>query len=482
MELGMRKALGVLLAAAVLAAGTFVSARADAAGSDNVDLREGHHSQIRGDGFVNEAGDVNGDGLADALVIRENKTWVVFGRSARSNIDVTSPALDGFVIRARDSLVVNSQGVGDVNGDGFDDVGVGAADARVGEMPGAGITYIVFGGTQGSFVDLTAFDRDEHGAAGFKILGGSSSAQSGQETAGLGDVNQDGLADLAIGAPFAAATYVVFGTPASDPVDLSDWDMNAQADRGYKVTTSAPGTNEDYSVAGAGDVNGDGRPDLLVGVVPGPNHPGGAAVVFGKADPLPVDTTMSGPWGFRVLGHRQGDYTGFANTLDGAGDTNGDGLGDLIIGASRIYENDGAGRAAIVFGRKSFTDIDLGALGESGYWIKGRWNDATGASVTSVGDSNGDGLEDVAVGAYRSDYNSRRDSGSVFVVWGKTDTERVELRRLGNSGVRIDGPWRGSNIGLPVAHLGDFDGDGQGDLAMGAYWKNIARVVFGRSF
>lgn len=447
-----------------------------AAGVQSIDLRSDWDLRIRGSGYVGEVGDVNDDGKADVLVNGRRRVWVVFGRSRGGTIDTASLDDDaGFLIYGRTGL--HSAPAGDVNGDGADDILVGVPDAKVRGMAGAGIVYVIFGNSSQS-VDLRIFDAGEQGGAGYRILGGSVFAQTGQMATSLGDLNQDGLADVAVAAPFASTTYVVFGQQSTDTVDLAAWDDNMQGGRGFRISTRAPASNEFYSVAGVGDTNGDLTPDLLVGVVTGENHPGSAYLVFGKADPLPVDTTIPGGWGFRIKGDRQGDFTGFDNSLAGAGDVNGDGLGDVIVGASRIYENEGRGRAAVVFGKPTIEDVALSDLGSNGFWIKGHWQDATGSDVAAMGDVNLDGLDDVAVGAFRSDHNSRPDSGSAYVVYGKRDTSSIDLRERAEWGYRIDGPWREGHFAAPLASLGDVNQDGVTDLAIGSYGRDVAFLVW----
>lgn len=95
-----------------------------------------------------------------------------------------------------------------------------------------------------------------------------------------------------------------------------------------------------------------------------------------------------------------------------------------------------------------------------------------------MGDVNLDGLDDVAVGAFRSDHNSRPDSGSAYVVYGKRDTSSIDLRERAEWGYRIDGPWREGHFAAPLASLGDVNQDGVTDLAIGSYGRDVAFLVW----
>ncbi len=245
-----------------------------------------------------------------------------------------------------------------MNGDGRDDVIVGASLADPRGRRDAGSAYVVFGGKKRGRVPLARL-----GLLGFRIDGavtpprtlhagsGPLTSGAGAVVAGAGDVNGDGLADVLVsgrtGSPFSeTAVFVVFGKRDNAPVDLGTLGTS-----GFVVQA----TGEVDVIAGktAGDVNGDGRADIAVVVgVSGDEDAGTVLVVFGKADPGPVvadfDTGLTpGPWGFRVSGGRSGLAIGYTLAIAPAGDVNGDGLGDLLLGAP------GAGRGTRELGRGS---------------------------------------------------------------------------------------------------------------------------------
>jgi FG-GAP repeat len=211
-----------------------------------------------------------------------------------------------------------------------------------------------------------------------------------------------------------------------------------------RIDGAAAGDNAGVSVAGAGDVNGDGRGDVLVGAHFADNNAradsGSAYVVFGRAAPAAVDLAALGPAGVRIDGAAAGDNAGWS--VAGAGDLNGDGRADVLVGAPRGDNNarEGSGSAYVVFGRAAPGTVDLAALGQGGFRIDGAAaGDDAGWSVAGVGDLNGDGPADVLVGARFAGNNARECSGSAYVVFGRAAPGTVDLAALGQAGFRIDG-------------------------------------------
>jgi hypothetical protein len=153
---------------------------------------------------------------------------------------------------------------------------------------------------------------------------------------------------------------------------------------------------------------------------------------------------------------------------------NGDGRGEVAVGAPFV-SGDGAfqGAAYVAFGQAGTETVDLGgrfrgfALG-GGAGTSSAFGEAAGGSVASIGDWNGDGKPDIAIGAPRSDVRQRENGGAVYVVFGKANEDRVPLNQLGAGGMRIDGGAEGDEAGVSVDSAGDFDGDGKADLLVGA--------------
>jgi hypothetical protein len=206
-----------------------------------------------------------------------------------------------------------------------------------------------------------------------------------------------------------------------------------------------------FSVSSAGDVNGDGFDDLIVGARfadPNGSYSGSSYVVFGKSGGFASTlnlSTLDGTNGFRLDGVAAFDNSGIS--VSSAGDVNGDGFDDLIVGADRADPNgiSNSGSSYVVFGKSGgfASTINLSTLdGTNGFRLDGvAAFDFSGISVSSAGDVNGDGFDDLIVGAYRADPNGI-DSGSSYVVFGKSGgfAATINLSTLdGTNGFRLDG-------------------------------------------
>src|SRR3954447_9699617 len=336
--------------------------------------------------------------------------------------------------------------------------------------------------------------------ADVRIGGLEESSFTGFSVARLGDVNGDGLADVAGGAPQAntrdranaGSVFVIFGRAEAAPVDLANL-----GEGGYRIDGALPGDEAGFSLAPAGDLNGDGRRDLVLGgPAIGGERPGAAWVVFGKPDSGGVDLAAPGSGAYRIGGAQPNAPTGFS--VGSLGDVNGDGRGELLVGAPRYDVNDSdrldSGAVFVVRGSASATNVDLGALGGNGYRIDGEGHGNAGWAVDGSADMNGDSVPDVVLGAPFTDAADAPAAGSAYVAWGRTDTTNVDLASLGNGGFKLNGslgrgPATGSEelsapdmgttpevdadtlgeaAGASVAALGDINGDGVPDLAVGA--------------
>ncbi|MEP5732409.1 MAG: DUF4214 domain-containing protein [Sulfitobacter sp.] len=353
-------------------------------------------------------------------------TDILEGPIELSEVELSTDAR-GFVINGVSAFDQSGRSVssaGDVNGDGFDDLIVGAfADAPNGERSGA--SFVVFGKGDGTAVELSAV---EAGTGGFVINGVSARDYSGYSVSSAGDVNGDGFDDLIIGAfaddpngGYSGASFVVFGKSDGTAVELSAVEAGTG---GFVINGVSAGDFSGRSVSSAGDVNGDGFDDLIVGAprdAPNGSNSGASFVVFGKGDGTAVELSAveAGTGGFVINGVSASDYSG--NSVSSAGDVNGDGFDDLIVGAPYDDPNgERSGASFVVFGKGDGTAVDLSAVetGTGGFVINGvSGADFSGFSVSSAGDVNGDGFDDLIVGARGDDPNGS-DSGASFVVFG----------------------------------------------------------------
>lgn len=383
---------------------------------------------------VSGGGDVNGDGLADLIVgvpqkgASPGKTYVIFGKNNTTAVDIAGieagTSNQGFMIEGEvngDDVGRSVSLAGDVNGDGFDDVIIGAP----GDGPPFGYygsSFVVFGKSTGSTVQLS--DIDNGSGDGFVFKANSASDYLGQSVSAAGDVNGDGLDDLIVGSPETGrpgASYVVFGKDSNTEVDITAIENGVG---GFVIDGANVGDKVGVSVSDAGDVNGDGLADLIVGAYQYDGGVGAAYVVFGKSgNTTAVDLNALGTEGFLLDGIDANDYAG--SSVSGLGDINGDGLDDLIVSApfaDPTAPRSEAGQSYVVYGRTATTDIDLTQIesgtGTLGFMINGFGSgDRAGVSVSAAGDVNGDGFEDILVGADRDDPNNG-DAGASFVIFG----------------------------------------------------------------
>jgi hypothetical protein len=222
----------------------------------------------------------------------------------------------------------------------------------------------------------------------------------------------------------------VFGQPL-----LASFSLASLGTRGFRIDGPAGQILSANDVAGAGDVNGDGLSDLIVGAAETDFHAtnsGSAYVVFGKRNTTPVDLDNLGDGGFRIDGPSAFAFAG--HSVAGAGDFNGDGKDDVIVGAplaDNLHRGLETGAAYIVFGKSTTSTVDLAHLGRGGVTIDGpRPQDRAGYDVAGLGDFSGDGRADVAVITDFGFEPSPR-APTAYVIRGRSGLFRVDLRPSG---------------------------------------------------
>jgi hypothetical protein len=353
---------------------------------------------------------------------------------------------------------------GDVTGDGFADILVGAdSDGRANDY--AGSAYLYKGGAT---PDVT-FDT--------LLTGREPGGTFGASVAKVGDIDRDGYVDLLVGAPRVdrdpsvdddtGAAYLYWGSAAPSPTPALT--MRGEADGGLFGT----------SVAGIGDINGDEYPDIAVsgyqtsvtaecgGGMERLQIVGRVYVFFGgprdQMDNL-ADIVLTGETteirDDRSSACRSGDEFGLS--VAGAGDVNGDGYDDLVVGA-RGYDagsKQDAGSAYVFFGGPWF--VGVGAERAEVVLTGSEADDRFGAAVAGPGDTDGDGFADVIVGAHLADVGPSTDTGSVLWYFGRSTG-------VSPTSLQINGAVTGDSFGASLAPAGDINGDGFADVIVGAY-------------
>ncbi|MBK8381376.1 MAG: FG-GAP repeat protein [Ignavibacteria bacterium] len=370
---------------------------------------------------VSSAGDVNGDGYSDVIVgarwysSANGKAYIYFGGASMNN--TADVIMTGESIS--DSFGVSVSSAGDVNGDGYSDVIVGAHGYYIGE--GIGRAYVYFGGAS------------MNNAADVTITGETASNYFGYSVSSAGDINGDGYSDVIVGAfkysSDIGRAYIYFGGAS----------MNNTAD--VTMTGETAGDAFGYPVSSAGDVNGDGYSDVIVGAHGYSSLTGRAYIYFGGAAMNNIaDVTMTG--------ETASNYFGFS--VSSAGDLNCDGYSDVIVGARGYSTN--TGRAYMFFGGVSMNNIaDVTMTGET-------TDNYFGNSVSSAGDVNGDGYSDVIVGAWGNSSNTGRVY--LYDYFMKNDIVHD---------LAITGETTSNFFGVSVSSAGDVNGDGYSDVIVGAY-------------
>jgi hypothetical protein len=402
------------------------------------------------------AGDVDGDGYGDLLVGAARYDQAVYREGVAMAFHGSPGGLNSWPIWTTGSGQTGSRygsalsPAGDVNGDGYADVLVGAYryNANYSEE---GRAYLFLGSPIG-LSGLPAWTFD----------GGQPLTQLGFSVAGAGDINGDNLDDVIIGARWytgeecsEGAAFIFYGSP-SGLASLPD----------LVLTGGRPGATFGHAVAAAGDVNGDGYADVLVGApqyVNGQDGEGAAFLFYGS----PGGLIATPAWSY------EGDQDGaqFGTSVVSAGDLNGDGCSDIVVGAP-LYDNvvEDLGAVFVFLGSTHGLSRAPNQVLDSG-----QPNSSFGYSVAPLGDVTGDGHDDIVVGApLLSD--DQPAEGAAFIYAGSS------AGILSTPAWSVYGDKADTRFGHAVFPAGDIDGNGVTDLAIGAPDYRSSEDIVGRAY
>jgi hypothetical protein len=400
-------------------------------------------SQFLGE-CVADLGDINGDGYDDLIVgapgysANQGRAYIYLGGpepDATPDLTLTGEGGSG-------EFGARVAGCGDVNGDGFDEWMVAAPSYS----SSTGRVYFYLGGTS------------LNGTADLTLTGSAAADQFGRSIGSAGDFNADGYGDFFVGAPFndlfapnGGTVFVYYGGANGGGFD-GTFDTGLTGDGGPDQLG--------WSASGAGDVNGDGFDDMVVGAFQndaGGTNAGRAYVFFGAA------THWTGP--LEINGAAANNSLGFS--VSGSGDVNGDGYADIVVGSPNAsVGGTNRGRIDLFLGGPAMDDETDGFLyGEES-------NDLMGFSVSGSGDVNDDGYADMIAGS-----SGHNQSGAAYVFYGGPGADMQFDQKLRGTlylSSELFGGW--------VSNAGDLDGNGFDDLVIGARGNNVGGTNAGKVF
>ncbi len=407
-------------------------------------------NEALGYGVANN-GDINGDGLADMLIgapagntlsPSPGRVYIIFGRK---EADWGYHAIPAFTANSclvgevkEDRLGVSVAFVGDINGDGFDDFICGAPD-NDGGAAGAGKVYFFLGKASGWNINQVALAE-----ARATFITGNKYASLGFAVAGVGDVNQDGTPDFLMGAPKGGVAYLIYGR------QQTNWGKDFKVENSADVIFTMEGYSSSscgYSVASAGDVNGDKIPDMLISAPearPNGAYSGKTYLILGRANGWGTQKVSLGNVDASFIGENSFDRSGWC--VSSAGDYNGDGFSEMLIGMfNEENKKTIAGKVYFIEGKNNGWEPNQ-SLKQSTFLQAPSVYNLYGFCVSSAGDLNGDHWGDFLIA---EPYFSKDSSGQVYVFCSNRPEHTISGKlNYYNTSYGIPG--------VPVSTTGEF--------------------------
>ncbi len=415
---------------------------------------------------VSGVGDLNGDGFDDLIVGASSYEYFEANEGAAfayygsaSGIPTrANPSIEANYLMTQFGISVSN--AGDVNKDGYDDVIVGAMLYDHGE-PNEGAAFVYHGSASGISYTHSAM-----------VESNQTNANMGQSVSGAGDLNGDGYSDVIVGAWLydhgevdEGAAFVYHGSASGISYIPS-----------AMVESNQANANLGRSVSGAGDLNGDGYADIIVGApeysLESP-HEGAAFVYHGGVCGI-VSNSNPGNANAVIVADQKDALLGIS--VSGAGDVNKDGYSDVLIGAPRYSNGENEEGAAFAFHGSASGIISKGKPENANTMLESNQEGAfLGMNVSSAGDVNGDSYADIIIGAEAYD-NGETDEGGAFIYHGgPTGISTIPASKLESN--QAD-----AFFGNSVSGAGDVNGDGYGDVVVGADWYHNGSFQEGGAF